>query len=111
MTEDLQPDPLACTPADNPAIARCLKAYDLAHRTTLGRTNSRACARLDGKGAYRKAMPPLAGPDNIRDFIACTAHGMLIEAIDETKGARLLYAAHIAHSTAPKPPAFKKNPA
>lgn len=36
--------------------------------------------------AYRCAMPLLLGYDNIRDFIACTAHGMLIGAIEESRG-------------------------
>ena len=56
-------------------------------------------ARLIGYSAYRSAMPPLTGPENIRDFIACTAHGMLIEAIDGPDAARLLYAAQIANGT------------
>ena len=41
-------------------------------------------------------MPDLAGFENIRDFIACTAHGMIIGAIDSIEGAKLLYAAQVA---------------
>lgn len=47
--------------------------------------------------------PPLSGADNIRDFIACVAHGMLIAAIEGPAGARLLYAAQVAHCTLEKP--------
>jgi hypothetical protein len=42
-------------------------------------------------------MPPLSGPENIRDFIACVAHAMLIGAILGPDGARLLYAAQVAY--------------
>ena len=49
--------------------------------------------------SYRHALPPLTGEDNIRDFIACVAQGMLIGAIDGPDGARLLYAAQVAFTT------------
>jgi hypothetical protein len=52
--------------------------------------------------AYRHAMPPLTGEENIRDFIACVAQGMLIGAIAGPDGARLLYAAQVAHTTVTK---------
>jgi hypothetical protein len=35
-------------------------------------------------------MPQLSGQENIRDFIACVAYGMLIKAITGPDGARLL---------------------
>ncbi len=111
MIEDLRPSDHHCAPAENPAIARCCQAFDRAFRATLERTKSRACANLDGNEAYRKAMPALIAPGSIRDFIACVTHGMVIGAIGDAQGARLLYAAHIAHSTAPKPPAIPKLPA
>ena len=41
-------------------------------------------------------MPLLAGYENIRDFIACLAHGILIDAIPRDKGGQLLYAAQVA---------------
>jgi hypothetical protein len=49
--------------------------------------------------AFRKAIPQLSGQENIRDFIACVAYGMLIKAIPGAEGARLLYAAQVANST------------
>jgi hypothetical protein len=52
--------------------------------------------------AYREAMPPLSGHQNILDFIACTAHGMLIEAINENACAKLIYAAQVALSASPR---------
>jgi hypothetical protein len=44
-------------------------------------------------------MPSLTGEQNIRDFIACVAHGILLQAIEEKNGGKLLYAAQIAYSS------------
>lgn len=41
-------------------------------------------------------MPPLSGQQNIQDFIACVAQGMLLGAILVADGSRFLYAAQIA---------------
>ena len=46
--------------------------------------------------AYREAMPPLTGDENIRDFIACVGHGMLLRVIGENEATKLLYAAQVA---------------
>jgi hypothetical protein len=43
-----------------------------------------------------RAMPPLDSPENIRGFIACVAHGILMEAISPFACNRLLYAAQAA---------------
>ena len=48
--------------------------------------------------AFCKAMPQLSGQENIKDFIACVAYGILIKAIPGPEGARLLYAAQVANS-------------
>jgi hypothetical protein len=55
-------------------------------------------ARSAGQ-AYRKAMPTLTGQENIENFIACVAHGMLIGAIEGNDATKLLYAAQVALST------------
>ena len=52
--------------------------------------------------AYRLAMPPLSGYQNICDFIACAGYGMLLGAIKESNGAKLLYAAQVALATVPR---------
>jgi hypothetical protein len=57
--------------------------------------------------AFRSAMPLLEGYDGIRDFIACTAHGILINAIPRERGGQLLYAAQVALAVLhrePRPP-------
>jgi len=46
--------------------------------------------------AYKDAMPDLCGYESIRDFIACTTHGMLIGVIDPMRAAKFLYAAQVA---------------
>ena len=91
--------------AQNPGVARCCQAYDRAMKAAKAKEKSNYEAeKLAGK-AYRDAMPPLCGLDNIRDFIACVAHGMLIASIAPTDAARLLYAAQIAQTAARTPPA------
>jgi hypothetical protein len=53
--------------------------------------------------AYREAMPPLSGAGNIRDFIACVGHGMLLRVFEDNKeAARLIYAAQIASTAETK---------
>ena len=97
MQESIQ----APTPAttENPAVAICLNAYAQAHKAALAHGKGQVFANLDAFAAYRAAMPALSGEANIRDFIACAAHGMLIDAIDGPIGARLLYAPQVAHTT------------
>jgi hypothetical protein len=43
-------------------------------------------------------MPLLSGVDGVRDFIACTAHGILIGAIPPESSGQVLYAAQVALS-------------
>ena len=88
----------------NPAVARCSAAYDKAFAAALTKDTSEYRAGHAGDKAFRRALPPLAGRENIRDFIACVAHGMLLKAIDSAEGARLLYAAQIAYTASEPPP-------
>ena len=48
-------------------------------------------------------MPPLLGAENIRDFIACVAHGMLIGTIENKDATKLLYAAQVAYLALNRP--------
>jgi hypothetical protein len=126
MTKRIQ-RPAALTSTDpnhpalaNPAVARCSKAWRCVvkaeWRATLAKmkehpesneegndSKSAACfiPSEQARQAYRDAMPPLSGRQNISDFIACLAHGVLIHAIDEGLGNKLLYAAQVALSTLP----------
>ncbi len=100
MTETTQDEADKTAPdSSNLAVVRCCEAYALAGKAEYKKNkNEYAAAREAGK-AFRAAMPPLSGSENIRDFIACVAHGMLIKAIEGPDGARLLYAAQVAHTT------------
>jgi len=68
-------------------------------RAAKERGRSEFGAANDAEAAYRRVMPPLSGAENIRDFVACVAHGMILGAFTGPTGARLLYAAQVAHTT------------
>jgi hypothetical protein len=94
----------------NSAVARCCAAGARTYSTVLAKRRNTCEASRAAHEAFRRAMPPLSGADNIRDFIACVAHGMLIESIGNDVGARLLYAAQVA-SGACRSTAAKTKPA
>ena len=82
------------------AIKRCMAAWKRVYKENLKyseptRAEKWLAANRAGP-AYCEAMPPLSGYENIRDFIACAAHGILIEAIPEKRANQLLYAAQVA---------------
>jgi len=89
--------------AINPAVDRCCQAYANGLEAAKAKEKSDFASEREAQHAYRSALPPLSGADNIRDFIACVAHGMLIAAIEGPAGARLLYAAQVAYGAIPKP--------
>lgn len=105
------PEPPTALPA-SPAISestqaalrKCRAAWQRAFNACLrdceGEPDSvdRALAAKEAGKAYSGAMPLLAGPDGIRDFIACAAHGILIGAIPPDRSGQVLYAAQIALS-------------
>jgi hypothetical protein len=84
----------------NPAVAHCCEVWESTLRQALKECNSRAFARVAAHRAYQESLPPLNGDENIRNFIACVAHGMLQGSILSPDGARLLYAAQVAKSVA-----------
>jgi hypothetical protein len=74
--------------------------------TKKGDTYDKIFAAGPASEAYCNAMPMLVGYEGVRDFIACTAHGILIRAIPQDRAGQLLYAAQVALATlnhAPKP--------
>lgn len=88
-------------PADNqpkrsPAVQSCVHAYQQARLRNQASGASHDSQDDSAASAYRKAMPELSSYYNIRDFIACTAHGMALRAIDTVEGSKLLYAAQVA---------------
>jgi hypothetical protein len=97
--------------ATNPAIARCCKAFEIVYNAERAKGRSNYFSAGDGGPAYLNAMPALTGYENIIDFIACAAHGIALGAIDEKRGARLLYAAQIALGAIGREPKQPKQPA
>jgi hypothetical protein len=92
-----EPYPSHPTPANN-AVAQCIEAYADAMEDAVERRLDRYDSAKQASRAFRQAMPPLSGHDNIRDFIACVAQAILMEAIPGDEAARLLYAAQIAYA-------------
>ena len=88
----------------NAAIRRCCLAEKRSRRDSrlkrLGTVETVLCA----DEAYRKAMPELVGYENIRDFIACAGHGMVIGSLTAFQASKLLYAAQIALSALGRQP-------
>ncbi|MGA7107416.1 MAG: hypothetical protein WBV28_09950 [Terracidiphilus sp.] len=108
MPEILEPAPQT-TQDPISAVTRCSDAFLHAYREvkTAGKENRNEGAyeferraKEAGLEAYRKAMPPLAGTDNIRGFIACIAYGMLFDVFSGQESTRLLYAAQVANTAA-----------
>ncbi|MFZ0746585.1 MAG: hypothetical protein WAM85_19415 [Terracidiphilus sp.] len=86
----------------NPAVAHCREVWERTYKATLETGAHRVAALFDASSAYCRAIPPLSGAQNIRDFIACVANGMITNVIGESKATKLLYAAQVAHNTLPK---------
>jgi len=81
------------------AVAHCCEAWETAFHAKYSQTKNEARSRIEAAQAYRNAMPPLFGYQNICDFIACAAHGLVIGAIEDATGSKLFYAAQIAFGT------------
>jgi hypothetical protein len=93
----------------NSAVAVCYCAWIRAREAVEKEGQGEYFQDKAGSRAYRRAMPSLSGAADIRDFIACTAHGILIEAIDPPEGARLLYAAQVARGALEVQPPRQKS--
>jgi hypothetical protein len=96
--ESLLTDPFESVPR-SVAVERCIAAWINAYRTEAAKGTSSSISHKVANRNYCMAMPPLVGFENIRDFIACTTHGMLYGAVDPKEGTRLLYAAQVAAGT------------
>jgi hypothetical protein len=97
----LLPAPEAVPHSTAAAIARCRAAWqqafdDYVRKNAAKDRWAKDHAAAPAALAYRGALPPLVGHQGIRDFIACVAHGMLMEAIPTERAGQLLYAAQVA---------------
>lgn len=89
------PDPANTVPK-NDAVLRCLECWGRKQLQSLVEGWSDADAMQRANEAYCMAMLALVGLLNIRDFIACVSHGLLIGAIKADQSSKLLYAAQVA---------------
>ncbi|MGB9407965.1 MAG: hypothetical protein WCA89_10535 [Terracidiphilus sp.] len=96
-----------------PAVRRCCAAYRRAFNAYMEASDGDSYDKMKAAGegglAYRNAMPLLSDYEGIRDFIACTAHGILIGAIPPERSGHLLYAAQVALSTLHREPKPRKS--
>jgi hypothetical protein len=81
---------------DNQAIVRCVRARNRAYNKKLDEGESDFKASEAGRLAYLRAMPPLTGLENIRDFIACVTYAELAEFIQHSRAENYLEAAKVA---------------
>jgi hypothetical protein len=84
--------------SDNPAVKRCIRAWNRACNRELERGKDDFDGEQAGLRAFCRAMPPLDCPDNIRDFIACIAYASLTEIMIHGNSRHLLDAAKIAQA-------------
>lgn len=96
LNEELEK--MTVTAHENPAVARCARAYLFSYCDDKLKGESDDRARARAGVSYRLAMPPLTGSRNVRDFIACITHGMLIHVLDHNEATKFLYAAQVAHT-------------
>jgi hypothetical protein len=85
-------------PAENPAVLRSIRAYNRAFKRCLSKDPDATSedAKNDGRGCYLRAMPPLAGIKNIRDFIACVTFALITETISQEQAENYFGAARVA---------------
>ena len=86
-------------PLENAALVRCVHAFQRAYKKELDDLDdddSKYPAELAGRRAYLRALPPLAGYENIRDFIACIAYADLTEVILHCDADHFLDSAKVA---------------
>ncbi|WP_263357477.1 hypothetical protein [Acidicapsa ligni] len=93
----------------NPAVTQCCNAYGNALEKAATSGELKFDAVQQAEKAYRRALPALSGAENIRDFLACIAHGMLIGAIRIEDGTRLTYVAQVAYNARPIEPKIRRN--
>jgi hypothetical protein len=86
-------------PSDNPAIARCMRAFQYAYNKKLGELDEDDDVYEAHKFArrfYLRVMPPLSGRKNIREFIACVSYALVTDIIRQFEAERFFAAAKVA---------------
>jgi hypothetical protein len=83
----------------NPAVAECCEACHRVYQSVIQKRKGNEIARATANMAYRQAMPPPVGYNDICYFIACVLYGMLTGIFENSDGPKLLYGAQVALST------------
>ncbi len=78
------------------AIARCIMAKRYAYQYELAKGVNNKRAIRAGNLAFLRAMPPLSGFDNIRNFIGCVAHALVTGVLVPKEAVPLLAGAKAA---------------
>jgi hypothetical protein len=104
-----EPDPKQARAAVKRCCAAWQRVFDAYMKNTKGTSTDEIFAAHAAGPAYCRAMPTLAGYESIRDFLACAAHGILINAIPEKRANQLLYAAQVALATLNCEPKSRKS--
>jgi hypothetical protein len=102
--------------SSNPTFAAvnvCRKAYFNAFNAYYdshggpGKVSEYQCEK-NGAKAYRNSLPTLSSRQNILNFMACVAEGLLIGVIPVNTSSKLIYAAQAAIGALPRNPKPKK---
>jgi hypothetical protein len=102
----LDPGPTPKPTTAKAALRRCCAAWQRSFDAHMAPgkhrySGDKVLSAVQAGEAYRNAMPLLSGYEGIRDFLACTAHGILVGAIKPETSGQLLYAAQIALNSLP----------
>ncbi len=81
---------------ENPAVLRCARAWCQAFDKATDEGEDEDDAEKDANSAYLRSMPPLAGFENVRDFIACISYAQVTDVILNYQAESLLATAKVA---------------
>ena len=82
--------------SEHPAVLRCINAWNHALGKAEAEGEDNCDARLRARSAYLRSMPPLAGFENVRDYIACVSFAQVAEVIGSFQAESLLATAKVA---------------
>jgi hypothetical protein len=87
---------LPATSSPNRAVTRCSDAFTRVYKAEMAKGSLEIMAIKRAGRAFKNEMPTLIGCDDIRDFLACVARGILLDAIDPVQASRLISSARAA---------------
>jgi hypothetical protein len=97
VTNDNVLNPIALAPEfHNPAVARCCKAWNRVFTANQKAGTDPVLVYVRANEAFRFAMPPLSTPRDLCDFVACVAHGLVLNTLALPHAAALINAARVA---------------